>query len=205
MIEVIFYLIGIVTGVVFSITFIFSKKGGWVKLPQNTRLILTVDQSGFGHFWEPKMKSGYAELPQGKGMVKIDEESGIWLPDQKVKLFLHYIDYFRTIPPKHGAFFTFFKEKKKEIEEVENDDRKLETIERQIENQPGVIFNIRDVLNWVKKITPEQIMEGVYSVGLQMSGLKKLIFEEEKKSPWWILIFVIIGFFIIFLFIGGIK
>lgn len=179
---------GFAAGSVLVFAIIWAKYGGWLKLPQNTTLVLSVDRDGYGKLWEVKkvLDRGFVQIPGGKGYIQIDKQSGIWLPNPRVKLFLHYADYFRTIPPKHGAFFTHFKGKRHEVESAKPSE--YDAIERQEENQPsqGVMFNIADVMHWVKEITPGQLLEGVITSAMMHSGLKKLVEEGEGIGGGWL-------------------
>ncbi|MEM4235286.1 MAG: hypothetical protein QXU75_09100, partial [Candidatus Methanomethylicaceae archaeon] len=142
----------------------------------------------------------------GDGLVSPDPKSSIWLPKQRCHLFLHYVDFFKTVPPKVAAAMSHFKEKKGELEKAT--DKDLESIERQNENQPeeGVYFDLRDVMDWVRGIDQGQILEGAISFAVQYTGLAQKLFGGKGKFGWkWLLIIilVIVGVFFAFMFLGG--
>ena len=202
------YCFGFGTGMLGMYMWMWLRHGGWLKLPQNSTLVFTVDRARNGHFWDPGEvpSSNHVELPYGNGMIELDPESAIWLSGPKVKLFLHYIDYFRTVPAKHAAFFTHFKARKKEVEDAVKEG-KTETLERQSENQPesGVVFDIADVMHWCE-YTPAQLLEGVLAAGLKYTGLKELLLQREGGFNWKLFLIiagVIIAMIFVFMLFGG--
>jgi hypothetical protein len=185
-----FFLVGFLLGIVF----LKIRKGGWLRLSQNRTYVFTVDEANNGHFWEVEkiLPGNLVEYKHGKGFIQLDPKAAIWLPDMKSKVFLHYAPFFRTIPAKHGAFFSFFKSKKSEVISAVKDEKE-DSFERQEENQTdSIIFNLRDVLHWVQSISPAQILEGVLAAAMQFSGLKEILLKREGKFPWTIVLIVIV-------------
>lgn len=179
--EFVFGIGGICLGALLVFAYYNRKCGGWLKLRAGRTVILSVDPDNYGKFFEVKkiMPDGYLELPDRSGIIKIDANTGIWLGDMDTKLYLHYGNFFRTVPPKVAAFSTFFKGRKKELLNMTQEES--DTLMRQAENQPeSIIFNLADVMDWVHAITPAQLLEGALAAGRRYMGAKLL--EDSLES-----------------------
>ncbi|HPC27765.1 MAG TPA: hypothetical protein PKX17_03460 [Candidatus Methanomethylicus sp.] len=181
--------VGFLIGAICIYALLKRRHSGWFALPQNSKLVLTVDGSNIGHFWEPgrTLPNKQAELAVcGGGMISLEEGSAIFLPQMGVKLFLHYADHFRTVKAKHAAAFSFFKGKDVMAQVLgdEKEGKAMESTERQADNQPemGVVFDLRDIRHWVKNITPSMMLEGAIAAGMKFSGIKELILESDEGN-----------------------
>lgn len=206
--------IGMMVGAACTYAILRRRHSGWLSLPLDSKLVLTVDGSGIGHFWQPvkMLPDNQVEMPGGNGIIRLEEGSAVFLPKMGVKLFLHYADCFRTIKAKHGAAFTFFRGKPAEalinIKDDDVDGKAVESTERQAENQPenGVVFDLRDVMHWVRGISPAQQIEGAIAAGIKYSGVKELILGSDEAGTNWKLLGLLaiagVGVFVIWWLFG---